>query len=438
MKKKNGKAYLYPAVRYIAVIIALWFSVATVKAKEAPLMDNTRELFRRVQIFADAISIVSAEYVKTVEIKEIVYGAIRGMMKTLDGYSQFLDQESFREIQEETKGEFGGIGIEIGVREGVLTVITPIDGTPACRAGMVPGDRIVKIDGDITRDMTLNDAVKKLRGAPGTEVSITVVRENTDEMLDFKIERAVIKLQSIKDARLISGDIAYVRLVEFQERTARDLDNAIRSLSQQGAVDLILDLRNNPGGLLDSAVEVADIFLDPGMMIVYTEGRDPDQRTEFFSRKRPDHREMDIVVLVNRGSASASEILAGALQDNRRALVAGNTTFGKGSVQTVIPLKDNSALRLTTAAYYTPSGRNLMDKGIEPDVRVDRRDVSVPRQEDADDEDRSARSRIFQTIEEEKEDFTEDDAEDRLDDQIRAGVNILKGSRILKANRDRE
>jgi carboxyl-terminal processing protease len=439
MKRKR-----YPgrAARALVFLIITVFSVITVKAQDGSLMDNTKELFKQIQLFADAISIISVEYVKEVDVKDIVHGAIRGMMNTLDGYSQFLDEERYQEIREGTKGEFGGIGIEIGVREGILTVIAPIEDTPAWRAGLKAGDKIVKIDGDVTRDLTLDDAVKKLRGEPGDEVSITVIRETAEKMLDFKMARAVIKLKSIKEARIISDDIAYIKLVEFQERTARDLRKALNDMTKEGAASLILDLRNNPGGLLDSSVEVADQFLEPDRLIVYTEGRDPERKIEFYSKRKPHYEGMDVVVLINKGSASAAEILAGALQDNKRALVVGVTSFGKGSVQTVIPLKDKSALRLTTAAYYTPSGRNLMDKGIEPDIHVEKRDLVTGEKKDNPDEE--VKSEIFDKIEDKKhlekeEDETvEDQTPEAYDDQLQAAVNILKGLKVFERNRERE
>ena len=419
----------------ITTVLVVFSSSAADKAKDG----SSFELFKQVQLFADAITLIDDDYVKKVEIKELIHGAIKGMMKTLDGYSQFLDEESFREIREETKGEFGGIGVEIGIRDGFLTVITPIEGTPASESGITAGDKVVKISGEITKDITLDEAVRKLRGTPGTEVSLTVMKES-GEMMDIVLKRAVIKLKSVKIAKMISGDIAYIKLVEFQERTARDLDEALKSLEKEGASCLILDLRNNPGGLLDSAIEVSEKFLEKGKLIVYTEGRDPRETTKFFSRINPDHSEIDIVVLVNKGSASAAEILAGALQDNKRALLLGETTFGKGSVQTVIPLKDDSALRLTTAAYYTPSGRNLMDKGIEPDIKVemdqkknatDKMDLGVEK-----------KSELFEKLEKEKDKNQNKEKPGELpeqteleDEQIRAAVNILRGVKVFEANK---
>ena len=415
----------------LIVAVAVVTSVVASRAEEGDIIDNSKELFKQIQLLADSITLISTDYVEPIKVKDLVYGAIKGMMNTLDGYSQFLDPESFKEITEETKGEFGGLGIEIGMRDGVLTIIAPMEGTPAFEAGVEAGDRIVKIDGEVTRDMTLDESVEKLRGEAGTEVTITVIREETEEILDFTITRAIIKIKSIKNVELIKEDIAYVRIVEFQERTARDLRSNIKELRKKGAKSLIIDIRNNPGGLLDSGVEVADLFLKQGAMIVYTEGRDPKKRIDFKAKKKPDFEDMDIVVLANKGSASASEILAGALKDNKRALVLGVTTFGKGSVQTVIPLEDKSALRLTTAAYFTPSGKNIMDKGVDPDVVVKRVRAKAPEEKE---EKEKKKSGIFAKVEKPKEKEPEEKPKE-YDNQIQAAVSILKGVRVFEEYR---
>lgn len=425
------------------VLLAASF-VFTAIAKEETIIDDSKNLFKEIQIFADAITLISVDYVKPIKVKDLVYGAIKGMMDTLDGYSQFLDPESFQEITEETRGEFGGIGIEIGMRDSILTVISPIEDTPAFTAGIEAGDRIVKIDGEVTREMTLDDAVKMLRGDSGTKVTLTMIREDNDKLLDFTITRAVIKLKSIKESKLIEGDIAYIKMVEFQERTADDIKRELKRLKKEGAKSLVLDLRNNPGGLLESAVAVSDLFLNPGEMIVYTEGRTPEDRMEFKSRKKPDFGDMEIAVLVNKGSASAAEILAGALMDNKRALTVGVTTFGKGSVQTVIPLKDESALRLTTAAYYTPSGKNLMDKGIEPDIYV--KMIREKSKKSEEDEVEEKKAKVFDKVDLKKDKDKEKDPDskteesekdeekeiNKYDNQMQTAVNVLKGIRIFE------
>ncbi len=431
-------------------------------AEEAKLTDDKQALFGNVQLLSDSITLISTDYVEEVKVKDLIYGAVKGMMGTLDDYSQFLDPEGFREITEETKGEFGGIGIEIGVRDGVLTVIAPMEDTPAFEAGVEAGDKIVKIDGSSTREMTLDDAVKKLRGDIGTKIVLTVIREGTDKLIDFNIMRAIIKLKSIKEARIIEGNIGYVKIAEFQERTGPDLKEVIKKLRQEGAKSLIIDLRNNPGGLLDASVDAADLFLSQGTMIVYTEGRDPSKRMEFKAKKRTEFDDLALVVLVNKGSASAAEIFAGAVKDNKRGLVIGETTFGKGSVQTVIPLKDGSALRLTTAAYFTPAGKNLRDKGIEPDIIVERKKL-MEETEGLSSEDKE-KSRIFDKLESEENKGAEKDknkdkdkaakpeekkpkdkatpedeqqggtenAKEAYDNQLAAAVNVLKGLRIFE------
>ncbi len=423
----------------LLLMFAAVFTVITVRAQEeGSIIDNTKELFKEIQLFADSITLISTDYVEPVKVKDLVYGAVRGMMDTLDGYSQFLDPESFREITEETKGEFGGIGIEVGVREGVLTVIAPIEGTPGYEAGFQSGDKIVKIDDEVTRDMTLDGAVKKLRGEPGTRVKLTVIREDVDELLEFDVTRAIIKLKSISKAVIVGEDIACIQIEEFQERTARDLRTIIKDLRKEGAKSLIIDVRNNPGGLLDAAVETSDHFLEPGTLVVYTEGRDPKKRMDFKAKKKPEFEDMDLVVLVNKGSASAAEIFAGAIMDNKRGLVVGETTFGKGSVQTVIPLKDKSALRLTTAGYFTPSGKCIREKGIEPSIYV-KRQSGAEREKEKKEDLEEKKEKVFSKLKSDKEKKQKEEAEGKEgekllkgDNQLQAAVNIIKGIRILE------
>jgi carboxyl-terminal processing protease len=277
----------------------------------------------------------------------------------------------YREMQVETSGSFGGLGIEITLRDDILTVVTPIEGTPAYRAGILPGDRIVKIEGISTKDMQLADAVKKMRGKPGSKIVISVVREGWQEPKDFTITREQIRVQSVKSGELEPG-IEYIRLRQFQEQTGNDIEAALEKYNKSKPITgLVLDLRNNPGGLLTSSVEVAEKFLEPGKLVVYTEGRVRNQNMRFQASGKHTYADFPIVVLVNQGSASASEIVAGALQDWGRAVVLGTQSFGKGSVQTIIPLSDGSGLRLTTAKYYTPKGRSIHGKGITPDIIVE-------------------------------------------------------------------
>jgi carboxyl-terminal processing protease len=326
--------------------------------------------YEQLRLFTEVLSIVQNQYVDEVPPRELIYSAIKGTLRGLDPHSSFLDPESYREMQVETSGSFGGLGIEITLRDDVLTVVTPIDGTPAHRAGLAPGDRIVKIDGILTKDMQLSDAVKKMRGRPSTKVVITVVREGWAESRDFEITREQIRVQSVRTHDLGNG-IGYLRVRQFQEQTAHDVEMALDKFNKGGMKALVLDLRNNPGGLLTAAVEVSEKFLDDGKLVVYTEGRVRNQNMRFSAHAKNPLNSLPMVVLVNQGSASASEIVAGALQDYNRAVLVGTQTFGKGSVQTIIPLSDGSGLRLTTAKYFTPKGRSIHGKGITPDIVVE-------------------------------------------------------------------
>jgi carboxyl-terminal processing protease len=314
---------------------------------------------------------VQSQYVDEVAPKDIIYNAIKGTLRGLDPHSSFLDPDMYREMQVETSGSFGGLGIEITLRDDVLTVVAPIEGTPAYRAGIQPGDRILKIEGLSTKDMQLADAVKRMRGKPGSKITVTIVREGWTEPKDFLITREQIRVQSVKNNQLEPG-IEYIRLRQFQEQTSNDLETALEKYTKEGKIQgLVLDLRNNPGGLLTSAVEVTEKFLEPGKLVVYTEGRVRNQNMRFSSNAKRSFIDFPVVVLVNQGSASASEIVAGALQDYGRAVVLGTQSFGKGSVQTIIPLSDGSGLRLTTAKYFTPKGRSIHGKGITPDILVE-------------------------------------------------------------------
>ena len=326
--------------------------------------------YEQLRLFTEVLSIVQNQYVDEVPPRELIYGAIKGTLRGLDPHSSFLDPDSYREMQVETSGSFGGLGIEITLKDDVLTVVAPIEGTPAYRAGLATGDRIVRIDGLATKDMQLSDAVKRMRGKPGSKVTISVVREGWPEPRDFDIVREQIRVQSVRSHDLGNG-IAYIRLRQFQEQTPADLDGVLDKFNKNGMKALVLDLRNNPGGLLTAAVEVSEKFVDDGKLVVYTEGRVRNQNMRFSAHAKKGYSKLPMVVLVNQGSASASEIVAGALQDWGRAMVVGTQTFGKGSVQTIIPLSDGSGLRLTTAKYFTPKGRSIHGKGITPDIVVE-------------------------------------------------------------------
>jgi carboxyl-terminal processing protease len=327
--------------------------------------------YENLKLFTEVLSIVQSQYVDEVSPKDIIYSAIKGTLRGLDPHSSFLDPEMYREMQVETTGSFGGLGIEITLRDDVLTVVAPIEGTPAHRAGIQPGDRILKIEGIATKDMQLVEAVKRMRGKPGTKITITILREGWGEPRDFQITREQIRVQSVKSQQLEPG-IEYIRLRQFQEQTANDLEAALEKYAREGKIQgLVLDLRNNPGGLLTTAVEVTEKFLESGRLVVYTEGRVRNQNMRFQANGKRVWTDFPMVVLVNQGSASASEIVAGALQDWGRAIVIGTPTFGKGSVQTIIPLSDGSGLRLTTAKYFTPKGRSIHGKGLTPDIVVE-------------------------------------------------------------------
>jgi carboxyl-terminal processing protease len=332
----------------------------------------------QLKVFAQALDIVEKQYVDKKTTKDLVYGAIQGAVGSLDPHSSFMTPEEFKELQVETKGKFSGIGIEITLRNRILTVVSPIEGTPAFRAGIRAGDQIVKVNGTPTKNITLTEAVRKIRGPKGSRVTLTINREDFTHPKDFSIVREIIPIRSVK-ARLIEGGYGYIRVANFQDTTDRDLRNFLQKISQRQVPlkGLVLDLRNDPGGLLDQAVMVADEFLSGGL-IVKTEGRDARQRMRFNARAGHlgDREQFPLVILINRGSASASEIVAGALKDQKRAIVLGTKSFGKGSVQTIIPLADGSALRLTTALYYTPSGKTIHEKGIDPDIVVEDTDIT--------------------------------------------------------------
>lgn len=330
---------------------------------------GSSDIYKNIEVFTEVLRQIEKNYVEPQDSQKMIYGAIKGMVQSLDPHSSFMTREEHQDLLIETKGSFSGVGIEISVRDNVLTVVSPIEGTPAHAAGIQAGDKIVKIDDKPASDMTLSDAVKHIRGKKGTKVKLTIIREAVDKPLEFMITRDVIPLKSVRHY-LLTPDIGYVRISTFQSKTSKDLNAAMEKLETgRNLKGLILDLRNNPGGLLSQAIEVSDIFLDSGI-IVSTKGRNPSQNMEVSAHKNKVERNYPIIVMVNGGSASASEIVAGALQDNKRALTLGTRTFGKGSVQTILPLSDGSGLRLTTAKYYTPSGRSIQLSGIKPDIEV--------------------------------------------------------------------
>ncbi len=326
------------------------------------------ESYENLRVFAEALSLVEKNYVDETKTRDLVYGAIKGMLSELDPHTNFMTPVSYKEMQVDTKGEFGGLGIQISMKDKKLVVIAPIEDTPAWRAGIKAGDHIFKIDDTPTKDLDLEDAVNKMRGPKDTRVKLTIMRDGEKEPLEFTITRDIIKIKSIKH-KVIEGDIGYVRITQFQERTGDDLRKALEDLEKQKIKSVILDMRNNPGGLLKVAIQVSELFLKEGKLVVSVKGRN-DEKEEYLASERKAREEYPIVVLVNEGSASASEIVAGALQDWGRAVVLGTQTFGKGSVQTVFTLSDGSGMRLTTAKYYTPKGTSIQNTGITPDIVV--------------------------------------------------------------------
>lgn len=367
---RNAKWLIVAAVlaANLAVGARLYSQEAAV-AEEAAAADSPYEMFT---LFSKVVEQVRGNYVDADKstYKELIHGALGGMLQALDPHSQFMDEEAFRSMKEDTAGKFGGLGITIGIKDGMLTVIAPMEDTPAFRAGLLSGDKIVEIDGDSTDGLALEDAVKKLRGDPGTPVKIKIFRPKTQLFKEIELERAVINVPSIKDTRVLDGGIGYVRMLQFGEDTAKDLQAALDQLEREKVKALVLDLRSNPGGLLTAAVEVAQKFLRRGDLVVFTRGRDNRMERAYRARARDTFPAVPMAVLINGYSASASEIVAGALQDNRRAVLVGEKSFGKGSVQSVLPQDGGTAIRLTTAKYYTPSERVIHDVGIEPDVVV--------------------------------------------------------------------
>ncbi|NQT75865.1 MAG: S41 family peptidase [Candidatus Omnitrophica bacterium] len=420
----------------IALILAAGLLVYGIGMGIAELAEKPNEaddLYKELELFSDAVSIIRSDYVEEPQSKDLIYGALKGMLAALDPYSQFMDPDTYNEMRIETEGEFGGIGIEITIKDNLLTIISPIDDTPAYNVGLKAGDKIVKIDGEVTKDITLIGAVKKLRGKPGTDVDVTVLRESEKKLLDFTITRSIIKLESIKRSEVIEPDIGYIRLAEFQEKTSKDLEWALRKLEKKGIKGLILDLRNNPGGLLDSAVEVSEKFLEEGRVVVSTKGRIEEQNLIFKSKNRNKHLDYPMVVLVNGGSASASEIVAGAIQDYKRGIIMGTKSFGKGSVQTVVPLSDGSAVRLTTSKYFTPNDRSIHGEGIVPDIVVEYKEAPKAVEKDKEAE-------IFDELLEDKEVKKDKDEEEKkekkkepYDNQILSAVDVLRGIILYSA-----
>src|SRR5512136_547354 len=351
------------------VVFLIGVLVGSGRSQKVSALPNS--MYEDLKVFTDVIGYIQKDYVEETKSKDLIHGAIKGMLGTLDPHSAFMPPNAYKEMQEETRGRFEGLGIEITVKDGILTVVSRIEDTPAFKAGIMAGDQIIKIEGDSTKNFTLMDSVKRLRGPRGSKVTITIMREGFAKPKEFTLVRDVIPVRSVRH-ELLDKNYGYIRISQFQEKTDGEFEKTMKALDEESKgtlKGLILDLRNNPGGLLDQAVKISDRFIDSGL-IVSVEGRKEDQKIKFYAHPDGQLSRYPLVVLVNGGSASGAEIVAGAIQDHGRGILLGTHTFGKGSVQTIIPLKDGSGLRLTTARYYTPNGRSIQAKGIVPDFIV--------------------------------------------------------------------
>ncbi len=434
---KNMKRASYITLLIIIALMGTFIGRGLESGKVFALAETYEEL----KVFTEVLSLVQKNYVEETKSKDLVYGAIKGMLNTLDPHTSFMPPEVYKEMQVDTKGEFGGLGIQIGIKDNMLTVIAPIEGTPADKAGIKAGDKIIKIDGKPTKDMTLIDAVGKLRGQKGTKVAITILREGVADPFDVVITREVIKIQSVR-SKVVEGNIGYVRITQFQEQTGDDLKKALKKLESDKVQSLIIDLRNNPGGLLTMAVEVSEQFVESGKLIVFIKDR-KGEKDEFISRITGPVKSYPMVVLVNEGSASASEIVAGALQDWGKAIVVGTQTFGKGSVQTVVPLSDGSGLRLTTAKYYTPKGKSIQSTGIIPDIVIkppvpktakDGKERPILREKDLEKhlKNDTIKEEPAPKIEEEAAPIAFDEKSEKEDIQLQKAIELLKTWKIFK------
>jgi carboxyl-terminal processing protease len=411
----------------LALGARVYFSTAVAAEKDSP--------YPNLELFSFVMEKVRRDYVDGTNLtyQELVYGALRGMVDTLDPHSEFLDPDKYQELQSDTQGQFGGLGIVIQMRDGYVTVVTPIEDTPGFRAGILAGDRIMKIDGKSAEKMSVEEVVKMLRGEPDTEVTLTLQRPTSGESKDYPLTRAVIKVDMAKDVNgkkefpLLENRIGYVRLTQFGERTSVELDAALRKMKAHGMQALVLDLRGNPGGLLDQAVEVCERFLPRGQLVVSTEGRSATKNSERkVTGRSGEYRDLPLAVLVNYGSASASEIVSGCLQDcailgKSKAIIIGEKTFGKGSVQEIMPLEGGAALRLTTSKYYTPSHKVIHEQGITPDIIVPM----------SDEEERLARLKVSPGGAESVEESERDQVRNARDPQLERAVDVLKGIMVF-------
>jgi carboxyl-terminal processing protease len=407
----------------VALLLTANLMVGAKLYQQDALANAKEEAYDKIALFTAVTQQVRQHYVDSEKTtyKELIYGALEGMLQNLDKHSQFLDPKMYSDMREDTSGQFGGLGIVISVKDGVLTIVAPMEGTPGYDAGLLPGDKIIEIEGESTEGVILPEAVKRLRGPPDTSVTIKILRPSNQEIKEVTIVRADIEVPSVKDAEMIDDGIGYLRITQFNDPTAADLQEAMDTLDKEGMEALVIDLRNNPGGLLSSAIDVAQKFLNRHDLIVYTQGRDERQKHMFRARGRHRYPDLPLAILVNGGSASASEIVAGALQDHNRAILVGEKTFGKGSVQSVIGLEDGSAIRLTTAKYYTPSERVIHEHGIAPQIEV-------PMSPEV-----WMKLRLQRGRPENSPVDKEEPVEDVVDVQLERAVDVLKGVMIFEA-----
>ena len=400
--------------RVVFLLIVLWAIIFSYKMGLG-FGKEKDELYKELEIFSEGLAVIEKEYVEDKSAQDLIYGAMEGMLMSLDSYSQFLTPDDYKNLLVETGGKFGGLGIEITIRDGLLTVVSPIEDTPAWNAGIKAGDVIIKIEGELTKGITLNDAVKKMRGKPGTKITLTILKEESKDLEDIILMRDIINIKDIKRAIILEDNIGYVRIAEFRENTAIDLDKSLLKLEKDGLKALIIDVRNNPGGLLSSAIDIVSHFTKEEEIIVSTKSRNEPEKMYKSQTLAKKYLDIPIVVLINKGSASGSEILASALRENNRAILLGEKTFGKGSVQTIVPLSDGSALRLTTSKYYTPDGKSIHEKGVEPDIIV-----SKLINEDA-------KKDVFEELKEERS----EESDYRQDYQIIRALDLIRGLLVL-------
>ena len=389
---------------------------------------------KQIKLFRDVMNTVEQYYVRGVTDKELIHGALKGMLQSLDPHSSFLSEDMFRELQVETTAEFEGVGIEISLVKGILTILSPIDHSPAYRVGLKAGDKIVKIDGATTKNITLQEAVKMMRGPIGTNVTLTIMRKGFKEFKDYTISRAKVHLHPV-NSQLLEPGYPYFRIVNFPDTTEEELGKAIEKYNGQGPIKgIILDLRNNPGGLLDQAIKVSSLFVNKGL-IVSTNGRLKDQCAEYQATQENKHYDFRVAVLINEGSASASEIVAGALQDHDRAVIFGTHSFGKASVQTVLPMDDGSALRLTTAHYYTPKKRKIHKKGIKPDLDLTKELEKEQRRLAKEEEGKTEKELEDKFSRRAKVDTKKDMTVKRALEWLKSGVSVTKYKEVHKAQK---